>query len=217
MNHIISKFPAPYTLPGRALSLLLQGEQISQQDFFDRTLSFSLNRSISKLRNDWGWPVLDQWRSSETTDLIGRHKRYKLYQLPTSFIKVVGKEGQSFIKAVKDYEAKEAIHEEIESLAKMKNIRIDFIKKNVDPRLFYERELPTAKPFKKDGWNDGGLCPFHDDARPGSFRVNTRTGAYRCFACDAAGGDIIAFNQARFPDQLPLILKFLEAEAKGEY
>ncbi len=40
------------------------------------------------------------------------------------------------------------------------------------------------------------VCPFHDDARP-SLRVNTETGAYRCMACGAKGGDVLAFHQAR--------------------
>jgi DNA primase len=40
------------------------------------------------------------------------------------------------------------------------------------------------------------LCPFHDDTRP-SFRVNTRSGAYRCMSCGAKGGDVIEFHRRR--------------------
>jgi DNA primase len=41
---------------------------------------------------------------------------------------------------------------------------------------------------------DGGLCPFHDDHNPGSYRVNLDAGAYRCFSCGASGSDIIAYT-----------------------
>jgi DNA primase len=40
------------------------------------------------------------------------------------------------------------------------------------------------------------VCPFHDDTRP-SLRVNTETGAFRCMACGAKGGDVLAFHRAR--------------------
>jgi DNA primase len=40
------------------------------------------------------------------------------------------------------------------------------------------------------------LCPFHDDHNP-SLRVNAETGAFRCMACGARGGDVIDFHRAR--------------------
>lgn len=40
------------------------------------------------------------------------------------------------------------------------------------------------------------LCPFHPDKHP-SLRVNTNTGAFRCFVCDARGGDVLAFYRLR--------------------
>lgn len=40
------------------------------------------------------------------------------------------------------------------------------------------------------------LCPFHDDRNP-SLRVNVETGAYRCMACGAKGGDVLAYHRAR--------------------
>jgi len=39
-------------------------------------------------------------------------------------------------------------------------------------------------------------CPFHDDSQP-SLRINAETGAYRCMACGAKGGDVLAFHQRR--------------------
>ena len=40
------------------------------------------------------------------------------------------------------------------------------------------------------------LCPFHDDHNP-SLRVNAETGAFRCMACGARGGDVLDFHRAR--------------------
>lgn len=48
--------------------------------------------------------------------------------------------------------------------------------------------------FKGSGqWRDV-LCPFHDDKSP-SLRMNATTGGFKCMACGAKGGDIIAFHQ----------------------
>lgn len=41
-------------------------------------------------------------------------------------------------------------------------------------------------------WRDA-LCPFHADTRP-SLRINVERGAYRCMACGARGGDVLAFH-----------------------
>lgn len=40
------------------------------------------------------------------------------------------------------------------------------------------------------------ICPFHPDSRP-SLRVRPDTGAFRCMACGAHGGDVIAFEMLR--------------------
>lgn len=89
----------------------------------------------------------------------------------------------------------------------MNKLQSDSIKSALNPADFYRHELPDA-PLKKPGWNDGGLCPFHYDNKPGSFRVNLQTGAYRCFACGMAGGDVIAFTMTLYG------LKFAEALAQ---
>lgn len=91
--------------------------------------------------------------------------------------------------------------------AKDKSLTADYIKQTLAPQDYYRHELTGAK-LKKSGWNDGGLCPFHSDNKPGSFRVNLITGAYKCFACGMAGGDVIAFAMALYE------LKFTEAVAK---
>ena len=38
------------------------------------------------------------------------------------------------------------------------------------------------------------VCPFHDDTSP-SLRINTQKGCFKCMACGAKGGDLIAFHQ----------------------
>ncbi len=83
-------------------------------------------------------------------------------------------------------------------------LQANYIKRLLKPLDFYRHELPDTK-FKKQGWNDGGLCPFHADNSKGSFRINIETGAYKCFSCGAAGGDVVAFTMALYG------LEFLEA------
>lgn len=39
-------------------------------------------------------------------------------------------------------------------------------------------------------------CCFHSDRSP-SLSINAETGAFKCFACDAFGGDVIAFEMKR--------------------
>jgi DNA primase len=74
---------------------------------------------------------------------------------------------------------------------------VDDIKHSVMPLDFYRHELPGAV-FKSQAWSCGGLCPFHADNNPGSFRINIETGAFKCFACGKTGGDIISFTMAKY-------------------
>ena len=68
----------------------------------------------------------------------------------------------------------------------------------VTQSAFYAHELPgMPSPRGKREWQNGGICPFHDDRRPNSFHVNLDTGAFRCFACGASGGDVLAFVMQR--------------------
>lgn len=51
--------------------------------------------------------------------------------------------------------------------------------------------------FKGAGrWLDV-LCPFHNDTSP-SLRMHSERGGFKCMACDAKGGDLIAFHQQRY-------------------
>lgn len=73
---------------------------------------------------------------------------------------------------------------------------VQTIKDAINPTEFYTTELQGMKHSSKD-WNNGGLCPFHADNKPGSFYVNTQTGAYTCYSCGSKGGDIVAFIMER--------------------
>lgn len=74
----------------------------------------------------------------------------------------------------------------------------DQVKWAIAPANFYANELPSMPPAKRrHGWITAGLCPFHDDTRAGSFRINADSGAFKCFACGAKGADIVAFTMQR--------------------
>ncbi len=47
----------------------------------------------------------------------------------------------------------------------------------------------------RGAWRDA-MCPFHGDTRP-SLRVKVETGSWRCMACGAHGGDVLAFEMQR--------------------
>lgn len=69
------------------------------------------------------------------------------------------------------------------------------------PAEYYARE--GLKLHGRGEWRDA-LCPFHCDTKP-SLRVFFKTGAFRCMACGAHGGDVLAFHMQRHR------LRFVEA------
>lgn len=71
------------------------------------------------------------------------------------------------------------------------------IKQTVSPRAFYEAHITGLKAPDAKGWAEAGLCPFHDDKRPGSFYVNLVTGGFHCHSCQVGGGDLIEFVMKR--------------------
>lgn len=79
----------------------------------------------------------------------------------------------------------------------MKSLNVETVKQGINPADLYSCELPDMRTPKQALWNNGGLCPFHDDHKPNSFFVNIDTGAFKCFSCNAGGGDIISFIQLR--------------------
>ena len=60
-----------------------------------------------------------------------------------------------------------------------------------DPQSYFE-----AQGMKLRGQGEWRMtkCVFHDDSHA-SLSVNVHTGAYRCHACQAAGGDVLAFHR----------------------
>ena len=78
------------------------------------------------------------------------------------------------------------------------------LKEKIDPHDFYLSEQSLLRFSHKSGrWATAGLCPFHDDRTPGSFKINLETGAFKCWSCGENGSDIIAFLQKR--DQLSFL------------
>jgi DNA primase len=73
--------------------------------------------------------------------------------------------------------------------------RASEVKLAVSPSLFYARELEMVSG--RGLWRQA-RCPFHAPDRHPSFAFNVETGAYRCFACGAHGGDAIDFVKQRY-------------------
>lgn len=69
---------------------------------------------------------------------------------------------------------------------------------------FDKAALPTppayfasiGNPLRGRGPWRNAICPFHDDTRP-SLRVNVERGGWRCMACGARGGDVLALHMKR--------------------
>ena len=62
-----------------------------------------------------------------------------------------------------------------------------------DPLQYFEAE--GLRLLGRGTWRSA-VCCFHKDSNP-SLRVNIGTGAYRCMACGAKGGDVLAFHRVR--------------------
>jgi hypothetical protein len=64
------------------------------------------------------------------------------------------------------------------------------------PRIFYERQFGPFRHRKtRRGWVEV-LCLFHPDHNP-SLSINVESGAFKCWSCDAHGGDVIDFVRLR--------------------
>lgn len=73
--------------------------------------------------------------------------------------------------------------------------RASEIKDSLLPADYYTVTVERFAPRRESGWNVTGLCPFHNDTHPGSLSINLDSGAFRCFACGASGGDVIDFHR----------------------
>jgi hypothetical protein len=65
-------------------------------------------------------------------------------------------------------------------------------------RSFYEGELGQFRRASRGWAAPKAGCPFHESRSKTSFRVNFDSGAFRCFGCDAHGGDVLAFTRLRY-------------------
>lgn len=81
--------------------------------------------------------------------------------------------------------------------------------------VFYHGEFSGSlgRPNSKDWRQVRSGCPFHASSSKRSFYVNTKSGAFKCFApeCDTSGGDIIAFVMFRDKCDFPTACKALGA------
>jgi DNA primase len=68
---------------------------------------------------------------------------------------------------------------------------------------FYEREGQKVRSTGSNIWKEAGTCPFHNDRKAGSFRINSLNGAFKCFSCGAKGGDIIEYTKKKY--EIPFI------------
>lgn len=79
-----------------------------------------------------------------------------------------------------------------------RHLDVAAIKRAINPYDFYLRELSLYSYGHRSGsWLTAGLCPFHEDKKAGSFKINVDTGAFKCWSCNAKGGDIIKFLRQR--------------------
>lgn len=60
-----------------------------------------------------------------------------------------------------------------------------------DPETYFENR--GLVPQGRGAWRMA-QCPFHDDTHA-SLGVNVETGAFRCHACGAKGGDVLDFER----------------------
>ncbi len=74
---------------------------------------------------------------------------------------------------------------------------------------YYRQHIRKLGKTKRNGWAVG-ICPFHSDSKP-SLSVNMRSGGYKCFACNASGGDVIAFHMAQYGFDFPAACRDLGA------
>ena len=99
-------------------------------------------------------------------------------------------------------------------LVAVRSKRIDvFVLKSRIPSVdFYQQEGQEVKTGRNNKWKEAGRCPFHEDRKAGSFRINEENGAFKCFSCGAAGGDIIAFIRKKYAVTFVDALKKLSSD-----
>lgn len=78
---------------------------------------------------------------------------------------------------------------------------LDVFDKNLlpTPSMYYHQQ---GLHLSGGGEWKSALCPFHDDTHP-SLRVRIDNGGFKCMACGAHGGDVLAFHMQRY--HLPFV------------
>ena len=64
------------------------------------------------------------------------------------------------------------------------------------PRNYYTASFPTITFTSSLHWHLICCC-FHDENTP-SLSLNFTHGGFNCFACNARGGDVVAFHRLRY-------------------
>jgi hypothetical protein len=78
-------------------------------------------------------------------------------------------------------------------------------KRNYFKRKFDRERLPTPAHYYSDEFQELKIksewvkvrCSFHQDKNP-SLNISMFSGGFKCFACGAKGGDIVAFHMQRY-------------------
>jgi hypothetical protein len=70
-----------------------------------------------------------------------------------------------------------------------------FDRNRLPPVADYYRPIFGELRFNASGWTQV-RCVFHEDGHA-SLSIHSERGAFRCFACGAHGGDVLAFEMLR--------------------
>ncbi len=76
-----------------------------------------------------------------------------------------------------------------------------------DPEVYYPSQGLVFRE-KRGKWRTTS-CPFHGGSD--SMRINSITGGFRCMACNAQGGDVLAFHRALHGEDFPTAARALGA------
>lgn len=82
---------------------------------------------------------------------------------------------------------------EITPRQSMRKLRFD--RYRLPPVADYYQPIFGDLRFNARGWAQV-RCVFHEDGHA-SLSIHRERGAFRCFACDARGGDMLAFEMLR--------------------
>ena len=82
-----------------------------------------------------------------------------------------------------------------ESIQQQRTRKRGFDRNRLPTVTDYYRPILGELRFNASGWAQM-RCVFHED-RHASLSIHRERGAFRCFACDTRGGDVLAFEMLR--------------------